>query len=52
MAGSGVVGVPGGRDWQRLLLGVLAYPFLLLLGWWYARAAERLEQVFADHIQS
>jgi hypothetical protein len=35
-----------------LLLGVLAYPFLLSLGWWYARSAERLEQVFADHIQN
>lgn len=35
-----------------LLLGVLAYPFLLALGWMYARSAERLEQVFADHIQS
>ena len=35
-----------------LLLGVLAYPFLLALGWWYARSAERLEQVFADHIQN
>jgi hypothetical protein len=35
-----------------LLLGVLAYPFLLALGWMYARSAERLEQVFADHIQN
>jgi hypothetical protein len=34
-----------------LLLGVLAYPFLFSLGWMYSRSAERLEQVFADHIQ-
>jgi hypothetical protein len=34
-----------------LLLGVLAYPFLFALGWMYSRSAERLEQVFADHIQ-
>jgi hypothetical protein len=35
-----------------LLLGVLAYPFLLALGWMYSRSADRLEQVFADHIQN
>jgi hypothetical protein len=35
-----------------LLLGVLAYPFLLVLAWMYSRSAERIEQVFADHIQS
>jgi hypothetical protein len=35
-----------------LLLGVVAYPFMVLLGWMYARAAEKLEQIFADHIQS
>jgi hypothetical protein len=35
-----------------LLLGVLAYPFMLALGHMHARAAERLEQVFADHIQA
>ncbi|GAA5144371.1 hypothetical protein GCM10023321_00550 [Pseudonocardia eucalypti] len=35
-----------------LLLGGLAYPFLLGLGWMYSRSADRLEQVFADHIQS
>jgi hypothetical protein len=34
-----------------LLLGVLAYPFLLVLAWMYSRSAERIEQVFADHIQ-
>jgi hypothetical protein len=35
-----------------LLLGVLAYPFLFLLGWLYTRSADRIEQVFADHVQS
>jgi hypothetical protein len=35
-----------------LLLGVLSYPFMLALGYMHARSAERLEQVFADHIQS
>jgi Na+/melibiose symporter-like transporter len=35
-----------------LLLGVLAYPLLVALAWMYSRSAERLEQVFADHIQS
>jgi hypothetical protein len=27
------------------------YPFLLGLGWWFTRTAERIEQDFADHIQ-
>lgn len=31
-----------------LLLGVLVYPFLLLLGWLYVRRAERNERDFAD----
>ncbi len=35
-----------------LLLGGLAYPFMLALGWMHTRSAERLEEVFADHIQS
>ncbi|MCY7343265.1 MAG: DUF485 domain-containing protein [Pseudonocardia sp.] len=34
-----------------LLLGVLVYPFLLVLAWWYTRTAERVEQNFADHVQ-
>ncbi len=34
-----------------LLLGVLVYPFLLGLGWWHTRMAERVEQNFADHVQ-
>jgi hypothetical protein len=31
-----------------LLLGVLVYPFLFLLGWFYVRRAERNERDFAD----
>jgi hypothetical protein len=34
-----------------LLLGFLVYPFLLGLGWWHTRTAERVEQEFADHVQ-
>jgi hypothetical protein len=34
-----------------LLLGVLVYPFLLGLGWWHTRTAERVEQNFADYVQ-
>ncbi len=34
-----------------LLLGALTYPFLLVVGMWYARTAERVEQNFADHVQ-
>jgi hypothetical protein len=35
-----------------LLLGLVAYPVMLALGYWHARQAEKLEQVFADHIQN
>ncbi len=34
-----------------LLLGVLVYPFLFGLGWWFTHVAERVEQDFADHVQ-
>jgi hypothetical protein len=34
-----------------LLLGVLVYPFLMLVGLWHTRTAERVEQGFADHVQ-
>ncbi|MGH3585554.1 MAG: hypothetical protein ACRDQ0_04450, partial [Pseudonocardia sp.] len=34
-----------------LLLGVLVYPFLWVLGWWHSRAAERVEQSFAETVQ-
>ncbi|MGQ0482286.1 MAG: hypothetical protein ACT4O0_14845 [Pseudonocardia sp.] len=35
-----------------LLLGGLSYPFMLGLGYLHARSADRLEQVFVDHIQN
>lgn len=35
-----------------LLLGVLSYPFLLLLGWGYVRRAERNERDFAALVSS
>jgi hypothetical protein len=34
-----------------LVLGILVYPFLLGLGWWFTSTAERVEQDFADHVQ-
>jgi len=34
-----------------LILGVLVYPFLLGLGWWHTKAAEKVEQNFAEHVQ-
>lgn len=34
-----------------LLLGVLAYAFLLVLGWMHTRAAERNERDFADLVE-
>ncbi len=34
-----------------LLLGVVVYPFLLLLGWRYVRSVERNEQDFADLVE-
>jgi hypothetical protein len=38
-----------GLPW--LLLGVLAFPFLLVLGWLYTRHAERNEFDFADDVE-
>ena len=43
-----VVGLP--LAW--LLLGVLSYPFLLLVGWGYVRRAERNERDFAALVSS
>lgn len=44
------------RVWQMplawLLLGVLAYPWLVLLGWLYVRQAEDHERDFADLVGS
>ncbi len=34
-----------------LLLGVLVYPFLILLGWLYVRQAEANERDFADLVE-
>ncbi|MCW3840815.1 hypothetical protein ONA70_11965 [Micromonospora yasonensis] len=34
-----------------LLLGVVAFPFLILVGWAYVRLAERNEQDFTDLVQ-
>ena len=31
-----------------LVLGVLVYPFLVLLGWRYVRRSEQIEQAFAE----
>jgi hypothetical protein len=35
-----------------LLLGVLVYPYLILLGWLYIRAAERNERDFAHLVET
>lgn len=35
-----------------LLVGVAAYPFLVLVGWRYVRAAERNEDDFADLVET
>jgi hypothetical protein len=35
-----------------LLLGFAVYPFLVLIGWLYVRAAERNEDDFADLVES
>ena len=35
-----------------LLLGVLVYPYLILLGWLYLRAAERNERDFAHLVET
>jgi hypothetical protein len=34
-----------------LVLGGLVYPFLLALGWLHARASEKLEQSFTEHVR-
>jgi hypothetical protein len=34
-----------------VVLGFAVYPLLLLLGWFYVRAAERNERVFADMVE-
>ena len=42
-----VLGMP--LPW--VLLGFAVYPFLLGVGWWYVRAAERNESDFADVVE-
>ncbi len=42
-----VLGVP--LAWA--LLGIVVYPFLLLLGWLYVRSAERNEKDFTDLVE-
>jgi hypothetical protein len=42
-----LVGIP--LPW--LLLGVLVYPWLLTLAWWYVRRAERNEAAFVDLVE-
>jgi hypothetical protein len=34
-----------------LLLGVVVYPWLLVLAWWYVRRAERNEAAFEDLVE-
>lgn len=43
-----LLGVP--LPWWAL--GVLVYPVLVLLGWWYVRAAEANEDDFADLLET
>ncbi|MGZ4457548.1 MAG: hypothetical protein ACXVW9_00430 [Nocardioidaceae bacterium] len=47
--------VPASRSWSVaglplpwLVLGFLVYPWLVALGWFYVRRAERNERAFAD----
>lgn len=47
VAGVHVFGVP--LPW--LLLGVLVYPWLLVLAWWYVRRAEHNEAAFVDLLE-
>lgn len=42
-----VLGIP--LAW--VLLGFAVYPFLLLLGWFYVRSAERNERDFTDVVE-
>jgi len=35
-----------------LILGVLVYPVVLLIGWYYVKRAERSEQTFLDLVEN
>lgn len=41
----------GSSKVQWLALGAGCYPFLVLIGWWYVRRAERNERDFADLVR-
>jgi hypothetical protein len=45
--GSRVLGLP--LSW--LLLGVVVYPVITVVAWWYVKAAERTEQDFSDLVE-
>ncbi|HSE72065.1 MAG TPA: hypothetical protein VLA97_14985 [Nocardioidaceae bacterium] len=47
LSGTEVLGMP--LSW--VLLGFAVYPLLMLLGWYYVRAAERNERDFADVVE-
>jgi hypothetical protein len=49
---------PGARELKAgpmplwwLLLGILVYPAILAVGWWYVRQADRTEQQFTDLVE-
>jgi hypothetical protein len=41
----------GGIPLPWIVLGVLVYPLLLLLGWFFVRQAERTEREFAELVE-
>ncbi|WP_377640187.1 hypothetical protein [Oryzobacter terrae] len=41
-----------GLPFPWLVLGVLVYPTAWFLAWWYTRQAERIEQDFAEVVES
>lgn len=47
LRGTRVLGLP--LSW--LLLGIIAYPVITAVAWWYVRAAERAEQDFSDLVE-
>jgi hypothetical protein len=47
LRGSRLFGLP--LSW--LLLGVLVYPVITGVAWWYVKAAERTEQDFSDLVE-
>lgn len=47
LKGARLLGLP--LSW--LLLGVVVYPVITAVAWWYVRAAERAEQDFSDLVE-